>query len=47
MMLFCFVYDPEGRTANPEGLENDLTKVQESVSVRVMVAPKANELMEY
>ena len=22
-MLFCFVYDSEGRIANPEGLEKD------------------------
>mgnify|MGYP007011827064 CR=1 FL=1 len=24
--LICFVYDPEGRVANPRGIENDLTK---------------------
>lgn len=39
-MLFCFVYDPEGRIANPEGLEHDLTKVQENIAVRVLVTPK-------
>lgn len=39
-MLFCFVYDPEGRIGNPRGLESDLTKIHEKMNVRVIVSPK-------
>lgn len=39
-MLFCFVYDPEGRIANPEGLERDLSKDHNQTVVRVLVSPK-------
>jgi len=39
-MLFCFVYDPEGRITNPEGLEKDLTKDHDETVVRVLIAPK-------
>lgn len=39
-MLFCFVYDPEGRLGNPSGLESDLTKPHGKIDVRVIVAPK-------
>jgi len=38
--LFCFVYDPEGRIANPVGLENDLTSIQNDLSVYVTIEPK-------
>jgi hypothetical protein len=39
-MLFCFVYDPEGRIGNPSGLESDLTKRHGNIDVRVIVSPK-------
>jgi len=38
--LLCFIYDPEGRTGNPRGLENDLTTISEQFTVDVIVAPK-------
>jgi hypothetical protein len=37
--LVCFVYDPEGRVANPRGLEADLSGLRESIEVRTIVAP--------
>ena len=39
-MLFCFIYDPEGRIGNPRGLETNLTSVSDSFVVEVLVAPK-------
>jgi hypothetical protein len=39
-LLFCFVYDPEGRIANPTGIEKDLSGEHSGVEVRVRVAPK-------
>lgn len=38
--LFCFVYDPEGRIANPSGIENDLNKADGDLPVRVLITPK-------
>ncbi len=38
--LFCFVYDPEGRTGSPKRLETTLTSVSEHFRVEVLVAPK-------
>lgn len=38
--LVCFVYDPESRVANPDGLEHDLSKNTDGVDVSVIVAPK-------
>jgi REase_DpnII-MboI len=38
-MLLCFVYDPEGRIANPESLE-ELGKPHGNIDVSVLVAPK-------
>ena len=38
--LLCFVYDPEGRIANPRGLETDLTKKVNELDVRVFIRPK-------
>lgn len=40
-ILYCFVYDPENRIINPIGLENDLNKSYEKVSVRVVVRPSS------
>lgn len=37
--LFCFVYDPDGRIANPRGIENDLNAKQDELTVRVLIAP--------
>lgn len=37
--LICFVYDPEGRVANPRGIENDLTKEINGVPVSVYITP--------
>jgi len=39
-LLFCFIYDPEGRMTNPEGLEKDLTRIIDEIAVKVLVAPK-------
>jgi len=39
--LLCFVYDPEGRIANPTGIENDLNKGDHGIEVRVSILPKA------
>lgn len=38
--LVCFVYDPEGRIANPAALEHDLSRVTDRIEVRVVVAPR-------
>lgn len=38
--LICFVYDPEGRIANPRGLENDLNKKHEDFEVILLITPK-------
>ena len=38
--LVCFVYDPEGRVANPRGMENDLTKELNGVPVTVFITPE-------
>jgi hypothetical protein len=38
--LICFVYDPEGRIANPRGLENDLNRVHEGMDVKVIITPR-------
>ena len=38
--LFCLVYDPDHRVDNPRGLENDLSKTTDGMSVRVFVVPR-------
>jgi hypothetical protein len=38
--LVCFVYDPEGRIANPRGIENELNGDKDGLTVRVIIAPK-------
>jgi hypothetical protein len=38
--LVCFVYDPEGRIANPRALEDDLSGDKDGLAVRVIIAPK-------
>lgn len=38
--LICFVYDPEGRIANPRGIENDLSSGDnETLQVQVLIRP--------
>ena len=39
-LLYCFVYDPVGRVINPEGMEADLSKIQDGLAVRVLVRPR-------
>ena len=38
--LVCFVYDPEGRVANPRGIENDLSKEINGIPVSVFITPE-------
>jgi hypothetical protein len=38
-ILICLVYDPEGRIANPRGIENDLNRTSDELSVLVMIRP--------
>jgi len=37
--LVCFVYDPEGRVANPRGIENDLIIPVNGVPISVFITP--------
>jgi hypothetical protein len=37
--LVCFVYDPEGRIPNPKGIENDLNRTEDDLTVKVIIAP--------
>jgi hypothetical protein len=39
-VLVCFAYDPEGRIANPRGIENDLTGDKNGLRVKVIIAPQ-------
>lgn len=38
--LICFIYDPEERISNPNGIESDLNRQQGDLSVKVLIAPK-------
>lgn len=38
-MLICFVYDPEGKIANPRGIEKDLSKDFNGLPVSVFITP--------
>jgi len=38
--LYCLVYDPEHRIKNPRGLESDLSKKTDGLTVKVFVVPK-------
>lgn len=38
--LICFVYDPEGRIANPRGIETDLSDCGKDINVRTIIVPK-------
>lgn len=37
--LVCFVYDPEGRVANPGGLQGDLSGDKQGLKVMLLIAP--------
>lgn len=39
-ILICFCYDPDGRIANPKGIENDLSRQIDGVEVKVHIYPK-------
>jgi hypothetical protein len=38
--LFCFVYDPEARVGDPDGLEKKLTREVDDQRVEVFISPK-------
>lgn len=38
--LFCVVYDPDGRIANPRGVENDLSTQEQRLVTHVVIVPK-------
>jgi hypothetical protein len=38
--LICFVYDPEGRIANPRGIEADLCNRDPEIDVQTIIVPK-------
>lgn len=40
--LICFVYDPEGRIANPAGIESDLNNDEHGIDVHVFILPKVS-----
>ena len=38
--LTCFIYDPEGRVANPRGIEDDLSNCDSDIDVRTIIVPR-------
>lgn len=38
--LICFVYDPDGLISNPIGIENDLSRIEGELNVKVLILPK-------
>ena len=38
--LLCFIYDPDGRIGNPQGLETSLKSINDSFVIEVLVSPK-------
>ncbi|MEZ0611988.1 hypothetical protein ACAW74_25980 [Fibrella sp. WM1] len=38
-ILLCFVYDPDGYVRNPRGIENDLSREEGDLKVRVYIRP--------
>ena len=38
-ILICFVYDPDGRIANPRGIEGDLNRTENGFAVEVLIRP--------
>jgi hypothetical protein len=41
--LVCFVYDPEGRIANPRAIEEELSGDRDGLAVRVIIAPQGSD----
>lgn len=39
-ILVCFIYDPDGRITNPDGLEKDLNRDEGKLQVKVIIVPK-------
>jgi hypothetical protein len=39
-LMFCFIYDPEGRIGHPKGLEGDLTLNYNGRRVEALISPK-------
>ena len=39
VLLLCFVYDPDGKIANPRGIEKDLSRENDALHVRVTIRP--------
>lgn len=37
--LICFTYDPEGLIGNPRGIENDLSRDENGLKVKVIIRP--------
>lgn len=40
MRLISFIYDPEGRVANPRGIESDLSNCDSDIDVQTIIVPK-------
>lgn len=38
-ILICFAYDPDGRIANPRGIESDLKRTENGFAVEVLIRP--------
>lgn len=38
-ILICFAYDPDGRIANPRGIESDLNRTENGLAVEVLIRP--------
>jgi hypothetical protein len=39
-ILFCLIYDPDGRISNPRGVENDLNAQDPKLDTHVIIVPK-------
>jgi len=37
--LYCFVYDPDGRIRNPNGLIKDLQNIDKEINIKVIIKP--------
>ena len=37
--LYCFVYDPEGRIRNPNGLIKDLQNIDKEINIKIIIKP--------
>lgn len=39
-VLFCFVYDPDESLKNPEGLEDDISDIENGFVTKVLIVPR-------